>query len=183
MQNFAFSLRLKMPVLSAVAVVALLLCAGVLVRGNLHAAWNMIHIPANTPSFSDTRGFTHAIDCVKSGQDPYRVSSFDPWHRLYNYPPVWLLPRHVGLTSRFSNLVGALFAIAAISAYLFLFNTRTLLSGLIVFLAITSRCVLLSVERGNTDQVVFFLLVFGLFFINRQRPTRRLTSDGILLIL
>jgi hypothetical protein len=111
------------------------------------------------------------------------VNSFDPWHRFYNYPPVWLLARHLGITSHSSNLVGFLFAITAISAYVLLFNARTLLSGTLVFLAIASRCVLLSIERGNTDQVVFFLLVFGLFLINRLRLNLRSRMTGILLVL
>jgi hypothetical protein len=183
MQNFAYFMRYKIPVVSAVGVIALALGIGILLRGNLPAAWNMVHIPANSPLFSDTRGFTHAIDCVIQRQNPYTVSSFDPWHRLYNYPPVWLLARHLGVTSRSSNLVGLVFAVAAISAYLFLFNARTLLSGTIVFLAIASRCVLLSVERGNSDQMVFFLLVFGFFFIYRQRPEVRSRLTGILLVI
>jgi hypothetical protein len=170
MQNAAASLRLKLPVLSAVLIVLISLGVGITVHGDLHGAWNMIHIPSNTPFFSDTRGFTHAIDCVLHGQDPYKVSTFDPWHRLYNYPPAWLSARYLGITSRSSNLIGILLAITAICAYLALFNARTVISAFIVLLALTSRCVLLAVERGNTDQAVFFLLVLGFFLIERQRP-------------
>ena len=80
MQNSAASLRLKLPVVSALVIVLAALGIGISLRGDLHGAWNMIHIPSNTPFFSDTRGFTHAIDCVLHGQDPYTVSTFDPWH-------------------------------------------------------------------------------------------------------
>lgn len=183
MQNFAYLFRYKLPVLFAIGVVALALGIGVYSHGDLSGAWNRIHIPANSPLFSDTRGFTHAIDCVIHGQNPYTVSSFDPWHRLYNYPPVWLLARHLGISSGSSNLIGFLFAIAGISAYLFLFNARTLLSGMIVFFALASHCVLLSIERGNTDQMVFFLLVFGIFFIHRQSPEHLSRLTAVLIIL
>lgn len=183
MQNFACSFRPKVASAIAVIFIGSMLAAGVYLRGSLPAAWNMLHIPANTPLFSDTRGITHAIDCVLHGQDPYAVSTFDPWHRLYNYPPMWLLLRYLGVTSASSNLMGLLFALMAISAYLFLLNARTLLTAPIVFLAVTSRCVLLSIERGNTDQVVFFLLVSGFFLIYRRRPEIRSRLISALLIL
>jgi hypothetical protein len=154
-----------------------------LLRGDLHGAWNMIRIPSNTPFFSDTRGFTHAIDCVLHGQDPYTVSSFDPWHRLYNYPPAWLEARHLGVTSRSSNLIGILLAALALCAYVALLNARTLVSAGIVLLALTSRCVLLAVERGNTDQGVFFLLVFGFFLIDQQRPELRTRLTAFLITI
>ncbi|HMF53571.1 MAG TPA: hypothetical protein VK593_04435 [Edaphobacter sp.] len=183
MKSFVGSLRLKLPVMAAIAAVALALGTGTVLRGNLHAAWNKIHIPANSPSFSDTRSITHSIDCFASGRDPYTVSACDPWGRLLNYPPVWLAARYIGVTSLSSNLAGVLFALAAGSAYLLLFNTRTFLSAAIVFLAMTSRCVLFSVERGNTDQLIFFLLVFGIFLIHHQRPDLRDRLMCLLLVL
>lgn len=178
MQNAADLFRPKLPVIAALAIVLIALGVGVMQRGDLHSAWNMIHIPANTPFFSDTRGFTHAIDCVLHGKDPYTVSTFDPWHRLYNYPPAWLEARHLGITSRSSNAIGILLAALALCAYVALLNARTALTASIVLLALTSRSVLLAVERGNTDQAVLFLLVFSFFFIDRQRPElrNRLTS-------
>ena len=181
MRNAAASLRLKLPVVSALVIVLTALGIGISLRGDLHGAWNMIHIPSNTPFFSDTRGFTHAIDCVLHGQDPYTVSTFDPWHRLYNYPPAWLNARYLGITSRSSNLIGILLAVTAICAYLVLFNARTAISALIVLLALTSRCVLLAVERGNTDQAVFFLLVLGFFLIDHQRPELRTRLTTLLI--
>ena len=183
MQNAAASFRPKLPVLAALAIVLVALGVGVMQRGDLHSAWNMIHIPANTPFFSDTRGFTHAIDCVLHGKDPYTVSTFDPWHRLYNYPPAWLEARHLGITSRSSNLIGILLAALALCAYVALLNARTALTASIVLLALTSRGVLLAVERGNTDQAVLFLLVFGFFLIDRQRPELRNRLTSLLITL
>lgn len=175
-------LRLKAAVLAAIAVVALTLSAGTLSRGSLPAAWNMIHIPANSPPFSDTRTLTYAIDGVLVGLNPYLVSPIDPLHRLYNYPPIWLMLRYLGVTSHESNLVGLLFAAAAVGGYLLLFTTRTVVSGVLVFLALVSHCVLFCVERGNTDQPVFFLLVAGLFLIFRQRPELRPRWTSLLLV-
>jgi hypothetical protein len=183
MQKFACLLRPKVAVISAIVLVILALGIGVHIRGNLPGAWKMLHIPANTPLFSDTRGITHAIDCVRHGQDPYTVGTFDPWHRLYNYPPVWLMARHLGVTSSSSNLIGFFFAIAAITSYIFLLNARTFLTQAIVFLAVASRCVLLSIERGNSDQIVFFFLVFGFFLAWILRPPLRFRVVGTLITI
>lgn len=183
MQKLACLLRPKMAAISAVALIVSILGIGVYLHGSLPAAWRMLRIPANTPLFADTRGITHAIDCVLHGQDPYSVGAFDPWHRLYNYPPVWLLARYLGITSQSSDVIGLLFATAAISAYIFLLNARTALTAGIVFLAIASRCVLLSIERGNSDQIVFFLLVFGLFLIHRLPPKARARLSGSLIVV
>ncbi|HEU4635402.1 MAG TPA: hypothetical protein VFS41_04440 [Edaphobacter sp.] len=183
MQNFACLLRPKAAAITAIVLVVLALGVGVHTHGSLASAWKMLQIPANTPLFADTRGITHAIDCVLHGQDPYKVSAFDPWHRLYNYPPVWLMARHLGVTSRSSNLVGLLFAIAAISAYIFLLNARTWLTQVIVFLAIASHCVLFSIERGNSDELVFFLLVSGFFLAWRLRPPLRSRVVSAVIVL
>lgn len=180
MKNFMFR---KLPAISAIALLALALAAGVHLRGSIPAAWNMIHIPANTPLFSDTRGFTHAIDCVLEGRDPYIANPCDPWHRPYNYPPVWLFTHYLGVTSSASNFIGVLFALAALSVYLLLFNARTPLSAALIFLAVISRCVLFSIERGNSDQIVFFLLVLGFFLIDRLRPELRARFTRALLVL
>ncbi len=156
---------------------------GIHLHGNLSDAWNRIHIPANSPLFSEHSNHypCHRLRHSRSGSF-YTVSSFDPWHRLYNYPPIWLLARYFGVSSASSNLIGFASAVAGISTYLFLFNARTLISGFIVFFALASRCVLFSVERGNTDQVIFFLLVFGFFLIHRQRPELASRLTGVLIV-
>lgn len=184
MQSFACLLRPKAAAIAAITMVVLALSIGVQLHGSLPAAWKMFRIPATTPLFADTRGITHAIDCVLHGQDPYSVSTFDPWHRLYNYPPIWLMARHLGVTSRSTELIGMLFAIAALSAYILLLNARTWLTQAIVFLTVASRCVLFSIERGNSDQVVFFLLIFGFFLAWRfQAPLRLRVVSAVIVLL
>ena len=66
----------------------------------------MLQIPSTTPLFADTRTVTDSIDCVAKGQDPYVTRACDPFHRLYNYPPIWLDARYLGVSSRSSNFVG-----------------------------------------------------------------------------
>lgn len=183
MQKYISILRSRLPVLAGVAFVALALWVGIHTRGSLSAAWLMLHVPALSPLFPDTRTVTHSIDCLLSGQDPYTVRSFDPWNRTYNYPPIWLDLRYLGVTSRSSNLLGTTFAVMTMSAFLLLLRTRAWASAVIIFFAVISRSILFGVERGNTDEVIFFLLVFGFFLIDRQKTEVRSWFKGSLIVL
>ena len=170
-----------MPVLAAVITVVALLAIGTYMRGNVTDAWRMISIPGNSPTFTDTRTITHSIDCLLTGQDPYTVRSFDPWHRVYNYPPIWLKARYLGVTSRSTNLIGTMLALTMACACLLLFRAKSWVSAFIIFFAMTSRAVLFAVERGNTDQLVFSLLVFGFFLIDRQQAKLKSLFTGLLI--
>jgi hypothetical protein len=169
MQEQSGQLRSRLPVIAAVAAVLVVLSFGPFFK--------------TFPRFADTRTITHSIDCLLAGQDPYVVRSFDPWQRLYNYPPLWLAARYLGVTSRSSNFIGTIMSIIMASTLLFLFKARTWISAIIIFLAILSRPVLSAMERGNTDQIIFFLLVFGLFLIERQKTGLRSFLKGLLIVL
>jgi hypothetical protein len=170
-----------MPVLAAVATIVIVLGIGTYTRGTVADAWHLFRMPSLTPLFADTRGITHSIDCLLAGQDPYKVGSFDPWHRLFNYPPIWLQLRHLGITSRSSNLIGTMMAIITAGACLLLFRAKTWSSAFIIFFALTSRTTLFAVERGNVDQFIFSLLIFGFFWIDRQRAELRSLFSGLLI--
>jgi hypothetical protein len=169
----------RIPALAAIATILLILSIGTFKQGNPTAAWRLLHLPSTSPHFMDTRTVTHSIDCVLTGQDPYTVRTFDPWHRLYNYPPIWLDLRYLGITSRSSTLMGTTLALLTAASCLLLFRATTWAGAAIVFLALTSRIVFFAIELGNIDQVVFAILVFGFFFIDRLPPHRN-TLNGLL---
>jgi len=169
----------RIPALAAVATILLILGIGALKQGNPTAAWHVLHLPSTSPHFIDTHTVTNSIDCVLAGQDPFTIRTFDPWHRLYNYPPIWLDLRYLGITSRSSTLMGTTLALLTAASSLLLFRATTWAGAAIVFLALTSRIVFFAIELGNIDQFVFALLVFGFFLIDRLPPHRN-TLNGIL---
>ena len=173
----------KLPAAAALATIALFLGLGTVIRGSLPAAWRILSVPALDPTFADTRTVTRSIDCLLSGQDPYVVRSFDPWHRVYNYPPIWLDLRYLGVTGRSTHLLGVLMALLLASSLLLLFSATRLGSALVVFLAIFSGPVFLAMERGNIDQVLFALLVFGFFMIERTRDSARTFFECSLIVV
>lgn len=181
MQNYAGHLSSRLPVLAAVVIVVTVLSVGTFTRGSLADAWHLFRIPSLSATFTDTRTITHSIDCLLAGQDPYVVSSFDPSHRLFNYPPIWLQLRHLGVTSRSTNLIALMMSAITAGAFLFLFRAQTWLSAFVIFFAVTSRAVLFAVERGNIDQLIFSLLVFGFFLIDRQKAEVKPLLTGLLI--
>jgi hypothetical protein len=179
----AWALHTKLPVLAAVLAVLVALFVGAQTHGSVDAGWRMLQIPSTTPLFADTHCVTSSMDCVAKGRDPYVDRACDYWHRPYNLPPIWLDARFLGVTSRFSNLIGTAMSILTICALFLLFNARTWISAIIIFFAVTSLSLLLAVERGNIDQVIFFLLVIGFFWIEQRRAASKLYLSGSLIVL
>jgi hypothetical protein len=169
MQKLSGLLRSRLPVIAAVAAVLVLLFLAPFFK--------------TTPPFADTRTITHSIDCLLAGKDPYVVGSFDPWQRVYNYPPIWLDARYLGVTSRLSNIIGTMMLIIMAATLLTLFTARMWISAMIIFFAVLSRPVLSAMARGNTDEIVFFLLVFGLWFIERQKTDLKSFLKRLLIVL
>jgi len=183
MMKYSWPLHPKLPVLAAVLAVLLALFVGAHTRGSVDAAWRMLQIPSTTPLFADTRTVTYSIDCLAKGQDPYVARACDYWHRLYNYPPIWLDARLLGVTSRSSNLIGTAISILTVCALFLLFNARTWISAIVIFFAVTSQSLLFGVERGNIDQLIFFLLVVGFFWIEKRRAASKVYLSGSLIVL
>jgi hypothetical protein len=149
----------------------------------MYAAWRMLQIPSSTPHFADTRTVTNSIDCLASGRDPYVTRACDPWHRLYNYPPLWLDARYLGVSSRSSNFIGTGLSILSVCALLLLFNARCWISAVLIFLAVISPSIQFAVERGNIDQLIFFLLVVGFFWIEQRGAMSKVYYSGLLIVL
>lgn len=181
--KYVWPLHRKLPVLAAVLIVLAALFVGAHRQGSVPAAWRMLQIPSTTRLFPDTRTVTDSIDCVAKGQDPYVVRTCDPWHRLYNYPPVWLGARYLGVSSRTSNFVGTAMSILSVCALLLLFHARSWISAVLIFLAVASPSLLFAVERGNIDQLIFFLLVMGFFWIEHRRAVSKAYFSGLLIVL
>ena len=136
-----------------------------------------------TPDFIDLRGVTQPIDCVLAGKDPYLTYGCEPLVRLrYNYPPVWLGLRYLGVTSRSTDLLGAVMAALLALTLVLLLRANRWLTALFVGLAVFEYPVLFATERGNTDIIVFSLLVIGTLLLGRGRRSS-LAPSGVLIVL
>jgi hypothetical protein len=176
-------LRSRLPAFAAIAVLAALLGWGKHHFGHLFQMWLALRIPAISPTFADTRTITHSIDCLLSGRNPYIDRSFDPWLRLYNYPPIWLDLRYLGIRSSSTGWLATLFALSGLSACVAMFRARTRTAGALIFFAMLCWPLLFAIERGNTDLVLFALLVFGALAIEPERARSTSVLRGALIVL
>jgi hypothetical protein len=137
-----------------------------------------------SPSFADTRVIVGAWESVRQGFDPLVSNPGDPWHAPMNYPRVWLLLEKTGLTQADVPAIGltlaALFYIVATG--LVIPKKPGARATLLWLAALLSPAVLLGVERGNIDLVVFMLVAAGVAGLTRESLAVRISFYGILLV-
>ena len=173
----------RLPVIAALLIVLGGLAIGVHRYHHLPQAWQAFGVPALNFDFADTRTITHSIDCVLSGRDPYVDRSFDPWHRLYNYPPIWLQLRHLGVRSTSTRWVAGFFWAAFFCSCLALFRARNWITAATILLALLSWPVLFALERGNTDLLIFAMLTLGALWMARGGRLVSTLWQGVLIVV
>ncbi len=119
--------------------------------------------------FGDLRNVAAGIQNQDAGHAVGDPNPFDPWHRPYIYPSLWLHAKAIGFNE---NTVGAF---AAVIIFVFFISTWFLLGklspfeGLYTGLFIISPALMTGVERCNIDLVIFPLVVAALAL--RRRPS------------
>jgi len=172
----------KNRLLAAVVVAALLALIIIQITCKTTVAYKGLAFP-----FGDLTGISSASECMKAGINPYLENPIDPFGRKFNYPPIWLhladsfhFDRNdvvpVGLTLIF------LFAVTAC----FLFKVKNVKQSLFFLAFFFSPPVLLLLERGNSDSVLFMLVAFMTIYlpkIRRLNPQVRLYISAAIIWL
>jgi hypothetical protein len=121
------------------------------------------------PPFGDLISITAGTDCIRAGYDPYTYSGFDPWQRFFNYPKIWLtIFNFINLNREATNYMGIILAGLYAIATIFLFNLKKLVHFLFVGLIILSPPVFLLLERGNSDIIIYLLVVGSIYYLRRS---------------
>lgn len=154
--------------LATIALFSIILLCEIFIQGDLASAWRTFGVPALSPSFADTRTITHSIECTEMGYDPYITGRCDPWGRRYNYPPIWLELGKLSLGPATTNIAGLFIASFFLFTLLLLNNLRRWPSSMIMVLALLSPPILLGIERGNTDLLIFSLICLLFYFFNQN---------------
>jgi hypothetical protein len=132
-----------------------------------YTAWGRLGVPPTSNThrrlwFGDLRSVTSAWDCVRRGLPIVPVNPCDPWQRPTIYPHVWLLPRHLGLGQGDTFALGlAIVGVFLLAALAVLPATAEARAGLLYGAALCSPAVMLGVQRGNVDILVFALVVLA----------------------
>ncbi len=119
-------------------------------------------VPAMYPMFADLVTVTYSVDCLNAGCNPFLDSSFDPFHRTYNYPGTLLYIfqfLHLGGSKTFY------IALSLISVYLasisFILTPKDLSYRKTIYLMLFlfSPALLLLIERCNIDIIIFLIIL------------------------
>ncbi len=145
--------------------------------------WQLWNIPTMSPHFADLRTITGGAESARMGLDPMVENPADPWGRTMDYPRIWQSIFALGIDHRDTVWI-AVVMIASFLAGLFLFvRDIDRPTAWIMGAAIFSPAVLLGIERGNNDLLIFFIMAGALAAL-RHRPavaTGLITMGGILM--
>lgn len=165
---------------SAIAVVALLallvvwFIAELVATGRSGALANLVGLPRMAPLFADSDAILAALRCQELGVDVYLPSPCDVIARPHVYGSLWLALGYLGGAKW--NLVATgivcngLFVIALGMVLRHTLPANRLWIGL-TFLLCISPAVMLGMERGNNDLVIFALLAAAGFALLRDSRT------------
>lgn len=130
--------------------------------------WRLWSIRPMDLPFGDTRAILAPVESYKQGFDPMVQNPSDPWRRKLNVPRIWLGIHLLGIDQGYTLHLGIIFVMLfVVGIYLYLPPLSNVQVGLL-FSAILSPAVLLCIERGNVDLVMFSLVAIAVVCINRH---------------
>jgi hypothetical protein len=145
--------------------------------------WPRFGVPAGTGfSFLDFRYWTTAWECVRAGTDVVPVNPCDPRMREFDHPRLWLAPAFLGLGESSTSALGGLIAGSFFASVLALIGRITPADAVLYAALICSPAVMLGVERGNTDLIVFVLVFWGVVVARRSARVAAVLGHGLLLL-
>lgn len=145
--------------------------------------WDRLGVPGvDTKSFGDMRSITSAWECVRRGIAVIYLNPCDPLKRPANYPRIWLAPASLGLGQGSTPVLGILVAIAfLVAAVAVLPQQAGFLAGVVYGIVLCSPSVMLGVQRGNVD-VLLFAVVSSAALLFRTNRGRSVFSSGLVLL-
>jgi Glycosyltransferase family 87 len=145
-------------------------------------AWEWFQVPATSPSFLDLRSVTSGWVCTRRGVDVLVLNTCDPFPRPANYPRMWMWPSFLGLGQGSTLILGIVVAVAFFAGALALMGRVDNLLDVAVWVALlVSPAVMLGVERGNADLIIFPVVVVGLLLLRARNTVARVLAHGALL--
>jgi hypothetical protein len=150
--------------------------------GDARKAWHVLRVPAMQRSFDDFRVVLEGVDCVRRGINPHLEPGCDWRKRPFNYPSVWLSLSHVGVTVQDTDAlgiaIGALFTLSVLLS----FRRASPMAGLIGGVCVISPAIGMGIERGNTDLLIFSLLVAGSMLASTLRRGGAIVLSAAILV-
>jgi hypothetical protein len=145
----------------------ILLCLGYMFGWN--PTWQSLGVTPLPPPFFDTHVVIDYADCASKGIDPYRPHACNPAN--FNVPPIWLWIGVIAVGKNAAWFSCGMIAVAT-ATIIALFKGRPPIDGVIALIAILSPSVLMGVERGNPDLLIFAITGAAALIYDEQRIGR-----------
>lgn len=126
--------------------------------------WNIWSIPVCPPHFTDVDMMTMGAESHALGYDPLYDNPVHPWNKKLNYPRIWHILFALDIDRSHNDLIGSVFVILFFTGLgIFMFSKRySNLTVLIISLLVLSPSIMLGIERGNIELVIFLILALAL---------------------
>jgi hypothetical protein len=147
------------------------------------AVWRLWNIPTMTPAFADLRVITGCSESWALGFDPLLHNPGDPWGRALNWPRIWHVVCAAGLDQSSTVVLGAaLAALLFAGVFLFLPSAIHEATGALLLVVFFSPAIMLGIERGNIDLLMFFLVSLAIHLLDRDSAVARRFATGAMVL-
>ncbi|HEY4348468.1 MAG TPA: glycosyltransferase 87 family protein [Gaiellaceae bacterium] len=147
------------------------------------SGWSRLGVAPGSLEFQDLNNVTSAWECTRRGIRVLPVNPCDPDRRPADFPHLWLVPSPLGLGPGDTVLLGWILAVVFLAATVAVIPGRARIGTAIAYgLGVCSPAVMLGVERGNPDLLLFPLVVAAVLVTSRTRAWQAV-SAGLLLVV
>jgi len=130
--------------------------------------WSSLGIYPLSPHFSDARVITASAEAKALGFDPMVYNPLLPKGVVMDYPRIWQLLFHLGIDQKDTIYFEVVFvSLFFLGIFLFVGEINQPIA-VVLACGIFSPSVLLAIERGSNDLVIFFLLALSLMVIRKS---------------
>ena len=138
----------------------------------LVAAWQIFHVHSEEPPFEDLRAVLQGLDRYRAGTPILEIQSraFETPHILsmaYPSPWMWLLAP-TGLGESQTILFGVILLVIVTAVTIVFLGSQTLPEGLFTAVLLMSPSVMLGIERGNADLILFPIVLPAIWLLSKR---------------
>lgn len=126
-------------------------------------------VPKLLPPFADMRVITAGAECIRLGHDVLIENPCDPWQRPMNYPRIWSIFASLGINQGHTIALSVLCALIFFILFFLIIKKINYTESLLYASILCSPSIMLAIERGNNDLIVFIILAIALLIIERDK--------------
>ncbi len=145
--------------------------------------WWVLGVSAMPLNFSDWHAVVAASDCADLGFNVYRQNPCDVSGLIHEYGSIWLKLGRLGLTRENYWGIGLAISTSFLVSAALVLRPKTVGQFALCLAAVCSPAVMLGVERGNVDLLIFTLLLPMTLLLCRSEWSARALAMALLFLL